>query len=95
VNCIDAAAFATPAQYTYGNAPRNMLRGLGSKTTDLSLMKSFEFGTANLQIRAEVFNLFNTVNWLSPNTTLGSASFGNVTSANPMRQMQLGAKLLF
>jgi hypothetical protein len=95
VNCIDPAAFATPAQYTFGNAPRNMLRGFSDKTTDLSLMKGFEVGPTDLQIRVEVFNLFNTVNWGSPNTTLGSASFGRVTSAGAMRRMQLGAKLVF
>ena len=27
VNCYDAAAFALPAQFTFGNAARNMLRG--------------------------------------------------------------------
>jgi hypothetical protein len=96
VNCIDAAAFALPAQFTYGNAPRNMLRGPGLKTTDLSFSKSFEIGNADLQIRADVFNLFNTVNWSNPNATFGSAGFGRVTStATPMRQMQLGAKLVF
>ncbi|MEO5897282.1 MAG: TonB-dependent receptor [Vicinamibacterales bacterium] len=96
INCIDPAAFVIPAQFTYGNAPRNMLRGLGSKTTDLLLIKSFEIGGSALQIRAEVFNLFNTVNWGSPNTTLGAAAFGRVASTSiPMRQMQLGAKLIF
>jgi hypothetical protein len=95
VNCFDPADFAIPAQYTFGNAPRNMLRGFSDKTTDLSLMKGFEIGPTDLQIRVEVFNLFNTVNWGSPNTTLGSASFGRVTSAGAMRRMQLGAKLVF
>jgi hypothetical protein len=95
VNCIDATAFAVPDQFTYGNAPRNMLRGLGSKVTDVSFMKSFEIRNTALQIRADIFNLFNTVNWGSPNTTLGSANFGRVTSAGAMRRMQLGAKLVF
>ena len=95
VNCLDPADFAIPAQYTFGNAPRNMLRGFSDKTTDLSMMKSFEIGVTDLQIRVEIFNLFNTVNWGSPNTTLGSASFGRVTSAGAMRRMQLGAKLVF
>ena len=30
INCIDPAAFAQPAQFTFGNAPRNMLRGRAS-----------------------------------------------------------------
>lgn len=96
VNCIDASAFSMPDQYTFGNAPRNMLRGPGSKVTNLSLMKNvFVGGRARLQLRAEIFNLFNTVNWGNPNTTFGAANFGRVTSAGAMRRMELGAKFLF
>jgi hypothetical protein len=97
VNCIDPGAFALPAQFTFGNAPRNMLRGLGSKTTDVALMKNFALGIgeARAQIRAEVFNVFNTVNWGNPNTTLGSANFGRVTGAGTMRRIELGAKVTF
>ena len=96
VNCLDPAAFAVPAQFTFGNAPRNMLRGLGSKTTDIALMKNFALGGhTRLQIRGEVFNLFNTVNWGAPNTQLGAANFGRITSAGTMRRVELGAKFLF
>ena len=96
INCIDPAAFALPAQFTLGNAPRNLLRGLGSRVTDITLMKNFALaGRTQLQIRGEVFNLFNTVNWGNPNTTFGAANFGRVTSAGQMRRVQLGAKLLF
>ncbi|MGI9017892.1 MAG: TonB-dependent receptor domain-containing protein, partial [Euzebya sp.] len=96
VNCIDASAFALPDLYTFGNAQRNLLRGLGSKVTNLSLMKNvYVGGRARVQLRAEVFNLFNTVNWGSPNTTFGAANFGRVTSAGTLRRMELGAKFLF
>ncbi|HEY8536316.1 MAG TPA: TonB-dependent receptor, partial [Vicinamibacterales bacterium] len=95
VNCIDPSAFSLPDLYTFGNAPRNMLRGLGSKTTDIALAKTFPIGTTQLQVRAEIFNLFNTVNWGAPNTTFGAANFGSVTSAGPMRRAELGAKLSF
>ena len=40
MNCYDAAAFALPAQFTFGNAPRNVLRGPKFASTDLSLMKN-------------------------------------------------------
>jgi hypothetical protein len=96
VNCIDPAAFAVPAQFTFGNAPRNMLRGFSSKTMDLALAKHFGLpGRARIQARLEIFNLFNTVNWGAPNTTLGAANFGRITSAAPMRQMELGGKITF
>jgi len=96
INCIDASAFSLPDLYTFGNAPRNLMRGPGSKVTNLSLMKNvFVGGRARVQLRAEIFNLFNTVNWGNPNTTFGAADFGRITSAGTMRRMEVGAKFLF
>ena len=40
MNCFDQTAFALPAQFTFGNAPRNVLRGPGFVSTDLSFMKN-------------------------------------------------------
>jgi hypothetical protein len=34
----------------------------------------------DLQFRAEVFNIFNTVNFNAPNSTQASAQFGRITS---------------
>jgi hypothetical protein len=48
-----------------------------------------------VQVRAEIFNLFNTVNFNAPNASFGAAAFGRITSAGTMRQIQLGAKLIF
>jgi hypothetical protein len=96
MNCYDATAFALPAQFTFGNADRHILRGPKFVTTDLSLIKNVPLGgTATFQIRVEMFNLFNTVNWGNPNASFGSTNFGRITSAGTMRQVQLGAKVLF
>jgi len=96
VNCIDSTAFALPAQFTYGNAPRNLLRGFATITTDLSLIKDFPVaGRSRFQIRADVFNLFDRVNFNSPNGVWGTANFGRVTAAAAMRRMELGGKFLF
>ena len=52
-----------------------------------------------LQIRAEIFNAFNTVNYGNPNAVFGSATFGRISATSTtypnMRQMQLGGKLIF
>ena len=96
INCYDAAAFALPAQFTFGNASRNLLRGPKFMSTDLTMMKNFPLGTRmRIQIRAEFYNLFNTVNYNNPNSSFGSAAFGRITSAQNMRQVQLGGKLIF
>jgi hypothetical protein len=99
MNCYDATAFALPAQFTFGNASRNILRGPKFITTDLSFMKTVPIGgTTRFQFRMEVYNIFNNVNYSSPGSSFGvplSTSFGRITSAGTMRQMQLGGKLLF
>jgi hypothetical protein len=96
INCYDASAFALPAQFTFGNADRNILRGPKFSSTDLSFMKTVPVGqTVRFQVRVEVFNIFNQVNYGNPNASFGSAAFGSITSAGSMRQMQLGGKLLF
>jgi hypothetical protein len=96
VSCFDASAFAEPAQYTFGNAPRNVLRGPKSVVSDLSLMKNFPIGHgAQFQFRVELFNVFNNVNYGNPNGVFTSTSFGRISSAGSMRQVQLGGKVIF
>jgi hypothetical protein len=96
VGCIDASAFALPAQFTFGNAPRNLLRGPGLFITDMALAKNFPLtGRGEFQLRLEAFNVFNHPNFLNPNSTFGAATFGRITTANPMRQVQIGGRLLF
>jgi len=99
INCYDPSAFALPAQFTFGNAPRNVLRGPDYRQTDLSLMKNIPIGgEKRFQFRVEVFNLFNRANFANPNTTFGSAAFGQITAlatGATMRRVQLGGKLIF
>jgi hypothetical protein len=100
INCFDPSAFAMPAQYTFGSAPRNVLRGPKAMVTDLSLVKNIPVsGAMRVQIRAEIFNAFNNVNYGNPNAVFGTATFGRISATNPtypnMRQIQLGAKLMF
>jgi hypothetical protein len=99
INCYDASAFAMPTAFTFGSAGRNILRGPKSVNTDLSLMKNFVIrGDTRLQVRVEMYNVFNNVNYGSPNATFGvplPAAFGTITSAGAMRRIQLGGKLIF
>ena len=98
VNCFDSSAFGLPAQFTFGNAPRNVLRGPKFTQTDLSMAKNIPLSQVRLQLRWEIFNLFNTVNYANPNGVFGSANFGRINAMLTgafMRQMQLSAKLTF
>jgi hypothetical protein len=92
---FNTAAFARATQW-YGTSPRNPVVGPGLKTLDTSVAKSFTIvGQQRLQFRWEMFNALNTVSWNNPNTTLGNANFGRITSARDARSMQLSLKYLF
>jgi Carboxypeptidase regulatory-like domain/TonB dependent receptor-like, beta-barrel len=89
-------AFAFPNRGTFGNAGRNILEGPGYSNVNASLVKNATLTERlNLQLRAEVFNLFNHPNFNLPDNFLGSPTFGQITSARDPRHIQFGVKLLF
>ena len=92
-------AYVTPPTGTFGNSGRNSLTGPSYFDTDMSLVKNFPLlhrASSKVQFRADFFNLFNNVNFNSPNTSLSaSSSFGKVTSAQNARQVQLALRLTF
>jgi hypothetical protein len=93
---FNTAAFVANAPYTYGNAGRNIIRAPGLVNLDLALHKSFRITErVTAQIRAESFNATNTPALGAPNTVLGNALFGQITSAGSARDLQLGAKVVF
>ncbi|HEU0118939.1 MAG TPA: TonB-dependent receptor [Bryobacteraceae bacterium] len=93
---FDLAAFATQAQYTYGNSGRNILDGPGNKNLDLSLAKSFALTEKfRLQFRAESFNATNTANFGFPGANINAAGVGQITTAAEPRRVQFALKLLF
>lgn len=73
------------------------VRSAGKNNFDISIFKTTRITEqVRLQFRAESFNAFNRPEWSSPNTTFGTAQFGQVTSANTFaRQLQFALKLLF
>jgi len=52
-------------------------------------------GAASLELRAEIFNLLNTVNFGAPAAVAGAANFSTITSALDPRVVQLAVKVLF
>jgi hypothetical protein len=82
LHSFKTSAFAAPpAGVPYGNISRNFLTGPGFINTDFSTFKNIplrELGT--IQFRAEIFNIFNTVNLANPNGTLTSPAFGTISA---------------
>jgi len=71
---LNPAAFTTPAPGTFGNVPRNALRGPNFNQLDLIFNKRFRFNeTTNLEFRTEIFNIFNHTNFDIPGSRLNLA----------------------
>ncbi len=105
---FNPAAFEVPPRGTYGNLARNQFYGPSFRTLDVSVFKTTKLaGGTSVQLRCEVFNLFNTNNWNNPGVNMSSStSFGLMTNtrngsgapgigAGEPRNVQLAAKILF
>jgi hypothetical protein len=80
----------------FGNAGRNIARGPGAATVDVSLLKSIPLGERPLlQFRAECFNLLNRANFAVPVSDLNSANFGRILESGPPRLLQFALKMTF
>ena len=97
---FNTAAFEKPPLYgTWGNVGRNSIIGPSYISANLSIMRNVSLNRyregMHAQIRAESFNLFNTVNLGQPNSvySAGSSTFGVVTAGSPVnenRRIQFG-----
>jgi hypothetical protein len=96
---LNQACFADPGDNIPGNAPRHFsnLRGEGVKNLDMSFTKEFKVRErAQLQVRAEMFNVANHQRFMFPDVGSGDGSFGLVNqTTNNYRKMQFGARLQF
>jgi hypothetical protein len=106
---FNPAAFAAPAPGTYSNEARNAFYGPGTKQIDFSIFKNFPLTErARLQFRAEIFNIFNFVDYSNAigNNVQGS-NLGQIGSTYDVnfgapgigpgapRNVQLAVKFLF
>ena len=100
---FNSAAFSNPLAGTFGNCGRNILRGPWRGTQDASVAKYFPIRErTNLEFRMELFNAPNHVVLNNPGASWGGgsgpapiATFGFITGAGTMRQIQFALKLNF
>jgi hypothetical protein len=101
-------AFAAPTPGTYGNESRNDFYGPSTKQIDFSVFKNFSVKEhVTLQLRAEIFNIFNFVNYSAPANNVQGSNLGQVGSTYDVsfgapgigpgapRNVQLAAKVIF
>jgi hypothetical protein len=96
---LNSSAFRVPVSFELGNVPRltPQFRMPAKMNLDISVMKSFRIRERlSAQLRAEAFNALNQVVFNGPNTAVGSAAFGTITSqSNSPRNLQLALKILW
>jgi hypothetical protein len=89
-------AFAVAPQFALGTASRNPVRGPAYRNVDLAISRRIDAGArAGVELRVEAFNVLNTPPLGSPNSVLGAANFGTMTTAGDPRVIQLAVKLVF
>lgn len=103
---FDPSCFTIPAQFTFGNAGRNIIEGPGTKNLDFSVFRNIYLSRGDtprmLQLRGEFFNVTNTPQFNQPNAAIGTPNAGVISAAGSptsfqrvQRQIQLGAKFSF
>ena len=92
---FDTSAFAMPAAFTFGTAPRNSVLGPGYANLDMSIAKNWPVGPATVEFRWEIFNALNQANFDLPSRLFGTPNFGRIFSAKNPREMQFGVRVAF
>jgi hypothetical protein len=91
--------FPVPTTGTDGNLGRNTFDGPGFANVNLSAERSFALpflgDAGQLQIRGEIFNLFNRVNLTTPVSDLSNSLFGFSTGQDAARNIQVSAHIRF
>ena len=93
---FDTSVFAAPDYGFYGNAGVGIIRGPSENVWNWALYKNFpirEF--ARLQFRGEFFNVFNHTSFGNVDTSVGSGTYGEITSALNPRILEFALRLTF
>jgi hypothetical protein len=103
ISYINANAFTTAPNYTFGNAPRTApynLYGPGNYQLDLAMVRSFPLHiteATKLNFRAEWYNVTNHTLFAVASAAVGNASFGTVTQSPNLNRKaaQFSARIEF
>lgn len=88
--------FTLPSIGIEGNQMPNQFRNPGYANIDFTVKKSTTITErVNFELRLDVFNIMNRVNYSNVDTNLQNGTFGQSTSTNPQRNMLVGGRLNF
>ena len=93
---FNGQVFFNPGAGEVGSLAINAFDGPSQFVTDLAVSKRVHFGRSyNFQLRADIFNLFNRVNWNFGDIDINSMTAGRITGTGGARLVQFSAKLEF
>jgi hypothetical protein len=96
---FDTSCYTQPSSFGFGDEPRadSHARTQGINNWDFSLTKDTKITERfSLSYRAEIFNLFNRVQFSPPGNQLGSSLFGVISGQlNNPRLIQMALRLTF
>jgi hypothetical protein len=84
-------AFAPNELLTFGDSGRNIVRAPGYNNLDMAFVKYTPLGSGlNLELRVEVFNLFNATHFAVPQNVFTAPNFGAVFQTIDAAQNNVG-----
>jgi hypothetical protein len=93
---FSTSSFARATTGTQGDAARNEFAGPGINNFDVQVSKDTAVTeSTRIELRVEMFNIWNHTQFLNPTGNINSSLFGRVTSARDPRILQLAAKFYF
>jgi hypothetical protein len=94
---FNTSAFSVPDPFTFGSAGRNIVRGPGFFTVDVSVARRFRLAErASITFLGQAFNLMNRANFNLPERYADDpANFGRIYSSKAPRQVQFALRLAF
>jgi hypothetical protein len=95
-NFLNPAAFAQPALGTLGNMATGNIEGPSTWQLDMAISRVFQVRERQrLEVRAEGYNVPNSLRPGNPVTNLSSNIFGQINTASDPRIMQFALKYIF
>src|SRR5262245_2814422 len=98
LSATSVASVTNPSLRTYGTLPRNFFRGPSRTNFDFAVAKMTRFGGSErvgVEFRAEFFNTFNLAQFSNPDTSITSATFGQITTTADPRIIQFALKFVY
>jgi hypothetical protein len=97
---FDTTQFVQPTGLNFGNLGRYSVRGPGAWNLDMSLFRSFPFGSRRFEFRAEGFNILNHARFGNPQGSVTSTTYGQIfglegNSLTSARTFRLGLRFQF